>query len=208
MNPQQDVKDLIVLAADKSMKLAVDQLLIRPSHLGFSPISSDVRTHQDRDPGVFRQSHEFLRGSVSRYRHAIAICDHHGSGSDAPREELEKRIEQQLRANGWDDRAAAIVIDPELEIWMWGDWATLARRTDWSGDESSLKDWLRSRTLLRPGEAKPRQPKEALQRVLKQTGKPWSSAIHESMAANAVTSECVDAAFQKFKLTLQQWFPL
>jgi hypothetical protein len=207
MIPQQGVKDLIVLAADQSMKLAIGKLLARTDHIGVRQISAEVYTHPDRDPGVLRRSHEYLRQYWRQYEHAIAICDREGSGRDSPRDELEGQIEERLRANGWDDRASAIVIDPELETWMWGDWVALTRSAGWRGDGNSLKEWLRTRTLLKVGEAKPQRPKETLESVLKENQMPWSSAIHEKMAATADTTGCVDGAFLKLKSTLQRWFP-
>jgi len=202
------MQDLIVLAADKTIQLAVKRLLARSEHLGFRTVSSIVAAHPDRDPGVLLRSHEFLRQYSRQYSHAIAICDREGSGSEgSPREELERRIEVLLDANGWEDRAMAVVIDPELEIWMWGDWRVLANCPRWHGPKT-LREWLAVQRLLGAGEAKPQRPKEALRRVLKETGMQWSSAIHESMAANADTSGCVDAAFAKLRTQLQQWFPL
>jgi hypothetical protein len=207
MIPQQGVKDLIVLAADQSMKLAIGKLLTRTDHIGVRQISSEVYTHPERDPGVLRRSHEYLRQYSRQYGHAIAICDREGSGRSASRDVLEDRMEQQLSANGWDDRASAIVIDPELEAWMWGDWVALTRCAGWRGDVHSLKEWLRTQTLLKAGEAKPQRPKETLESVLRENGMPWSSAIHKTMAETADTTGCIDGAFLKLKLTLQRWFP-
>jgi hypothetical protein len=207
MMPRGGIKDLIVLAADKSMKLAIDKLLTKTEHLGFREISSEVYSHPECDPGVLRRSHEFLRQHSRQYRHAIAICDREGSGSNASRDELEGQMQRHLDANGWNDRASAIVIDPELDIWMWGDWAALKRCTGWRSDVHSLKEWLRAQTLLKAGEAKPQRPKETLKSVLRENRMPWSSAIFETMAATADTTGCVDGAFLKLKSTLQRWFP-
>jgi hypothetical protein len=208
MNPAEVAKDLIVLTADTSMSLVLEKLLQRVQHLGFHEVISQVIVHPDRDPGVFRRSHELLRSYSRRYRHAMAICDREGSGSGAPREEMERLIEERLAVNGWDARACAVVIDPELEIWMWGDWACLTRCTRWEGDAAKFRAWLRDRQLLEEGQVKPERPKEALQAVLKSRRVAFSSAIHQEMAARADTTRCVDSAFGKLRSTLQAWFPL
>jgi hypothetical protein len=207
MNPQPARKDLIVLAADKSMKLTIEKLLARSSHLGFRQVYADVVSHPENDPGVMNRCHDFLRSFTRQYEHAIAMCDRDGSGSESAREDLETRIERHLRTNGWDDRASAVVIDPELDVWVWGDWHVLVKWTGWSGDAESLRAWLTDQNLLDAGNAKPRDPKQTLKRVLRRTQKPWSSARFEAMAAEAETSRCTDPAFVKPRYVLQTWFP-
>ena len=36
-------------------------------------------------------------------------------------------VETDLSRNGWADRTKAIVIDPELEVWVWGDLVRLSQ---------------------------------------------------------------------------------
>lgn len=209
MIPGPSAKDLIVLAADKSMKLALAGLLARHNDLGIHSISPDIFAHPNSDPGVVRKGHDFLRPQCRRFRYAIAICDHDGCGKEpqAP-EQIEAAIEQRLQANGWENRAAAIVIRPELEAWIWGDWSLLASFLRWNGGGTSLKNFLVQQKLLPPDGAKPPRPKEALQSAMRNVQIPFSSAIHQSMAEQAEFAQCVDRAFLKLQKTLRAWFPL
>lgn len=202
------MKDLIVFAADKSLQLVMQSLLLRPADLGIREISFDPVVHIRRDPGVCLDAHNFLRPLLRGYNFALAICDRAGSGQEArSREEIEGRIERNLSTNGWENRAAAIVIDPELECWIWGDWRASSQALNWQ-EAQPLRDWLVEKNLLAPNEAKPRDPKGALDSAARYCGKGRSSAVHQEIAAEARFGNCIDAAFLKLRSVLQGWFPL
>src|ERR1035437_1155001 len=115
MTPAAQQRDLIVLTADPSMKAAIKGMLGRHHAIGIHAISSEVISHPTRDPGVLGDAHNFLQAASGNYRHALAVCDRHGCGKEAQsREELESGIESRL-SKQWAGRAAAVVIDPELE---------------------------------------------------------------------------------------------
>jgi hypothetical protein len=202
------MKDLVVLVADLDTRLTLEALLPRSGHLGCERISFQVITHPHRDSGVFQEAHEVLRAQSRMFRYAIAICDHHGCGQEAlTRTDVEFRIERNLRANGWEDRAAAVVIEPELEAWIWGDWSALVKCSGWTGGPGNLRNWLQVQNLRRAGEAKPNPPKEALKRMLRQTNKRSSGALFSEIARTADSTSCIDQAFIKLRSTLQGWFP-
>jgi hypothetical protein len=90
MTPGDKPKDLIVLAADLSMRVAVEAVLKRHHPLRIREISYDVFAHPKNDPGVFREAHSFLQAQTRNYQHAVAACDRDGCGKEAlPREQLE-----------------------------------------------------------------------------------------------------------------------
>jgi hypothetical protein len=68
MNPGARSKDLIVLTADKAMKLGMEALILRHANLGIRALSFDVFPHPRNDPGVFGGSHDFLRDRQRKYR--------------------------------------------------------------------------------------------------------------------------------------------
>ena len=114
------MRDLVVLAADKNMEFAVKGLIARAAALGIREILSDVFVHPHHDPGCLLEGHDFLRLYTKSHRHALVILDRGGSGrEDLSRESLEQELEGLLSQSGWENRAAAIAIDPELEIWVW-----------------------------------------------------------------------------------------
>jgi len=114
-------------------------------------------------------------------------------------------MEERLEANLWNGRAAAIVIDPELEIWAWANSPHVARVLGWSDLE--LRDWLQAKGFLLPGQSKPVKPKEAWNQALRMRKKPRSNAFFEDLAQRVTLTGCVDPAFGKLKTTLQGWFP-
>ena len=122
-----------------------------------------------------------------------------------PREQLEALIESRLSTH-WAGCAAAVVIDPELESWVWADSPHVAQAIGWPGDMSSLRTQLRKEGLLVEGRAKPTDPKTALDRALRLSGKRRSSSLFQALAARVSLQGCVDPAFLKLRGTLQRWF--
>jgi len=204
------MQDLIVLCADQDTKLGMEALLRRSQHFGFRAIDFEVYKHDMRDNGVLTDAHNFLRTQCRRFSNAIAICDFEGCGRERrlPRQGIEEQIEQRLQSNGWEGRAAAIVIAPELEAWVWVDWNTLAGQIGWSGDGAALKNWLAERGSFKEGESKPKDPKECLHRILRQNNRSVSSSLFAGIGQTADASSCADPAFSKLIGCLRAWFPL
>ncbi len=203
------MRDLIVLCADQDARLGVQALLTRHSQLGFRELDFLAVKHNNRDNGVFQDAHNFLRPECNAFSHALAICDFEGCGRDRrlPREEIERLIEGSLEANGWEGRAAAIVIAPELEAWVWGDWPGLARELNWAGGAEALRAWLAKRRLIAPEQAKPDRPKESLDQVLRQINRSASRSLFAALGRTADSNSCTDPAFRKLLFRLQLWFP-
>jgi hypothetical protein len=152
-------------------------------------------------------AHNFLHAQRKNYRYALAVCGRHGCGKEAtPREDLEKLIETRL-ANDWLDRTAAIVIDPELENWFWTNSTHVAEQIGWAGGMEDLRVWLLKERFVADSGSKPNNPKAALEKALRLTKKPRSSALYQAIASRVSFRECVDPAFLKLKATLQGWFP-
>src|SRR5712692_5309933 len=74
---------------------------------------------QGRDPGVFTRGHETLRIYCRTHTHAIAVLDRSWDG--APQTEvIRTTLRNNLTRNGWrEDSVEVIVIEPELETWLW-----------------------------------------------------------------------------------------
>ena len=163
-------KDLVVLVADGQMEFAVRGLLARSQSLEFQKLSADsvdFRVHPHRDPGCLLRSHDFLRPFYRQYRHAIVMLDREGCGREGDsRQELEREIERQLSSTGWDDRAAAIVLDPELEVWVWSDSPEVDAVLGWVHTTPRLAEWLQNEGYSVSGQTKPNRPKEVMERVL------------------------------------------
>jgi hypothetical protein len=144
---------------------------------------------------------------VRSYAHALLLFDREGCGreKDSP-EEIERELESKLKTVGWNDRAAVIVLDPELEIWVWSESPHVDYQLGWGGRKMNLRTWLRKQQLLKPRQQKPDRPKEALEAALAVVRLPRSSAIYRALAEKVSLARCSDRAFLKLKAILQFWF--
>jgi hypothetical protein len=202
-------KDLILLVPDKNMEASLKGLLSRPQALALRPVTFDLYVHPDRDPGCLLRSHDFLRPFSARYEYALVLLDQEGCGHQhRERTVLEAEIEARLGQSGWPGRSAAVVICPELENWVWSDSPQVDAALGWSQKETVLRDWLREKGLLGAGAAKPAEPKKAVELVLRTVRLPRSSSIYFELAQKVSTKGCTDAAFQKLRRCLGEWFPM
>lgn len=197
-------KDLVVLVPDKNMEASLRGLLSRCAALGAREVTYDLFVHPERDPGCLLKSHQFLLSFTGQYDHALVLLDREGCGqAGRSRVELEAEVEACLAGSGWEGRAAAVVIDPELEVWIWSDSPHVGPGL---GLEEDSKNWLRDEGFLQEGQIKPSRPKEAVERALRSARRPRSSAIYLDLARRVSTSRCSDPAFLKLKSTLVSWF--
>lgn len=204
---EESQTDLAILVADKNMEATVVGLLTRAQSIGIRQISFDLSVHPEKDPGCLLRSHEFLRLFQKTCSYALVMFDLDGCGqSTATRESLEQDVENRLSKSGWSGRCAAIVLDPELEAWVWSDSPEVDRATGWTGRSPGLRGWLLDNGYLGQEGAKPNPPKEALESALRQVKKPRSSSIYGVLARSVGLGRCTDLAFAKFKSTLQNWF--
>jgi hypothetical protein len=202
-------KDLAILIADKNMEGALRGLLSRSQSLGLKDIVCDLYVHPERDPGCLLRGHDFLRPFAHRYAHGLVIFDREGSGQDAlERSVLEQQVEARLSSAGWSDRAAAVVIDPELEIWVWNDSPHVEAALGWEAGGSSLREWLKQKGWLPEGHSKPTQPKRAVEEALRIARRPRSSSVYHQLAQKVSIDRCVDPSFLRLRQILARWFAL
>jgi len=201
-------KDLVVLVADKDMEMTLQGLLVRHQSLGIRPIQYEVYRYPGRDSGCRTQGITFLRNFCNQFKNAILIFDHEGSGREPQSaEELETQLEDDLQKNGWENRASAIVINPELEIWIWSDSTEVDHVAGWGNRIPSLRDWLVAEDFLDTKDAKPDRPKEAFRHALRHVQKQPSSALFKKLSDKVSFRKCQDRSFQKLLTTLRKWYP-
>jgi hypothetical protein len=207
LNSSPDVRDLVVLAADKNIEHSVLGILTRTQSLGIRPVTHKIFVHPESDPGCHLRCQDFLASSTKLFRYAIVIHDFDGCGrKNATRLELENDIEERLSNRGWRGRNAAIVIDPELEAWVWSDSPQIATVLGWEGTVSSIRGWLELQGHGGDALGKPLDPKGALERVLRELRTPRSSSMYFQLAEAVSLRRCRDPAFGKLKATFQNWF--
>lgn len=198
-----ELQPLIVVVADRSMKATIDAILARPTFR----IKADSQVMQNYDASVVRDSPAYLRSFIKSYKYALVMCDRVGCGRNETREVIEHDIEARLAANGWAGRSAAIVIDPELDVWIWQRSQHVAKALGWLDGPTALYKWLEHEKYICTGDIKPQNPKVALDKALWKSGVPKSSSVFKEVAGAVSLNRCADPAFGKLRAVLQKWFP-
>ncbi len=196
------MKDLVALVADGQMEAALKKILLRERDLGINELTFDSYVHPERDPGVFSKSHEFLRPLQRQYRFALVLFDREGCGSHKATAEIQQIVTQRLNKSGWQQRNHVIVIDPELEVWVWAGSSFVAQALGLTDDQ--LHQVLARFT--RDVNNKPSDPKKAMEDALRKARRPRSSAIYANLAAAVPFQACRDHSFVELKSTLVHWF--
>ena len=227
------MRDIVWLIADLECEATIKGFLERASiHLSlgcsafrFSVQDDLLRDAQGKDPGVWKRAHEFLRGKQNTHRYAIIILDNAWEGSPGPAR-IETAIVRNMRSCGWDQsRFEVIVIDPELEAWIWQD-SLYVDEAFGHNPPPSLRDKLAACTQrangsvvkLPPGSldqalwpanaVKPPDPKAAVKAVLHMYRVGAASSIFNEIASRVSVNYCQDPAFQRLRTALQRWFPV
>jgi len=196
--------DLVCLAADKNIEAAIAGILGRSSSLGIREVQLETIVHPNRDPGCFHQSGELLTGYRDRATHALIVLDQAWEGAPAETgEELEERLERSLGLGDW---ARAVVIEPELEAWVFSESPHVAIALGWQTGMDSLRDALAAQDLWLAQHAKPQDPKAAVDWALRRARKPRSSSLFRDLALRVGLSHCHDRAFLRLKGLLVSWF--
>ena len=122
------------------------------------------------------------------------------------REGVERKVQENLTVNGWENRCAVVAIEPELESWVWDGSLRVASVLKW--EKQRLQDWLlQKRFLPTPSAVKPKDPKGAYEQAMRAARVQKSSSVFQDLARSAGVTDCTDTAFRKFLVTLQSWFP-
>ena len=138
----------------------------------------------------------------------LLMFDHEGSGKEKiERNSLQNDLNSKLSQSGGEDRARAIVLEPELEVWIWSDSSQVDRVLGWQDKESKLRPWLIQREWLKEGATKPSRPKEALGATLREACKSRSASLYKRLAETVCVRRCTDVAFIEFCAILRKWFP-
>lgn len=198
--------DLVCLLADKSIEAAIDGVLRRPEALGIRAIAFETIVHPRRDPGCFHEAGELLAGYTGRADHALIVLDRAWQGAPADTgPELERQLELSLEVStaGW---ARAVVIDPELEVWIFSDSPHVAAVLGWPQPMGEMRSALENEDLWRDGDAKPKDPKATVDWLLHRTRRPRSSSLFRELAGKVSLQRCEDRSFLRLASLLRGWF--
>ena len=199
--------DLVCLVADKNMEAVVGAVLGRHQALGTRAIQSTVIVHPQRDSACYHDPTTLLRAHMGTALHALVVLDRAWEGApDLPATELEANVDRDLQQLG-GNWAKAIVIDPELEIWLFRRSPRLDDALGWRNRQPELQDQLATAGLWPLDTAKPSDPKRAMEWALREARRPRSSSIYRDIATTVGFKDCVDPSFLRFQSTLRSWFP-
>lgn len=205
------MNDLVVLVPDADIEQTVRGLFRRSESLGARPCAPFLLRHSGRDPGCRKRAAQVLQKFRSSHTFAMVIFDRHGRGSDAPRSAIQKEVERRLIVSGWArDRVKAIVIAPELEVWLWNGSPHVSRALGWKGDFAGLRRHLEDRRPWTNDGPKPEDPKRAMRVALEDAPHPQkrrSARLFFDLARRTTLAGCTDAAFLELRKTLRTWFP-
>ncbi len=212
-------RDLFVAVPDLDLENTIKTLLCeRQEALGIRltfdpgfPGQGDLLRYNRRDSGCYRNAPEVLRGARTTHNRVLLLFDRHGSGAEAAkgRAEIEGEVERRLYESGWaPDCACVVVLEPELEAWVWAKSSHVAEALGWGSGYEQLRSYLESEELWRQGEDKPHDPKGAMEaaRRKKRSGG-GSATVFAGLARRVSMARCADPAFKKLRSTLQRWFP-
>ena len=211
-------RDLFVVVADLDAENVVRTLLenrqaalrVKLDFCPQSPPRGDLLRYAGRDSGCYKDAVDVLRTPQQTHRHALLIFDKHGCGApNKSREEIEAEIEGNLQRNGWPPgKAAVIVIEPELESWVWATSPRVADALGWRDDRHGLVSFLASCGHWDEKQSKPSDPKEAMRQAMRHKKKPLGAPVFSELALKVSVERCQDGAFQKFRQRIMDWFPL
>ena len=202
------MKDLVCVVADKQIKATLEELLRRPLSLGIRPIQAKLLLEPHHDPGCYARPADLLRGYRQAAAHGLIVLDHAWDGVPvASGAELEALIAEKLHQAGMADWAVPVVIEPELEAWVFSTSPYVPDVLGWKGPWPTFRKALEERNLWTAADAKPADPKAAIEYVLGRTGKSRSASLFRRLARKVNTAGCQDRAFLRLKTLLQTWFP-
>lgn len=199
------MRDLVLLVPDKNTEFTVRGAIGRNEALGVRPIDYTIIVDPGRDGGVRKGGKQILDVQRPRFTHGVMLLDYEGCGSTDRPDELEAALDEAL-ASSWGTNAKAIVIRPEVDIWMWGNDAHLHNVLG-SDFGVGVRAWLRENGFAFDANDKPARPKEALEAIFRQAKLPRSSATYKDLAGRLSLANCTDQSFRRLQASLVQRFP-
>ncbi|GHV74909.1 hypothetical protein AGMMS49940_22110 [Spirochaetia bacterium] len=209
------MRDCFFYLADKNMKFSFEGFLTRPDFykkLGCGPFAFDPQQDAkvaagDNDPGLCKRGHELLRLYQATHHHAVVVLDAQWDGSPG-KEKIAERLYDNIIRTGWPEGSfQVIVIDPELENWIWQQHDDIARnlqfanRYELMADPDLIAAWP-------TGQDKPTFPKEIFEKLLRKKQIQRSSVLYKQITSQIPVRGCRDPAFLSLVETLQRWFPV
>ncbi len=199
---------LVCVVADKNIEAAVSALLeSRRPALGLPDFClKKIVVHPGRDPGCYHKGADFLRGLMGTDDcRGLLVFDQDWQGNPhATAVDTETAVQEHFARLGIAGRAEVVVIEPEIEAWVWSSSPHVGQVLGWDGNHATLRNWLSEQGLWPDDAPKPPDPKAAVEAVLSKQRIPRSSALYRKLAQKVSLKGCQDAAFLRFRELLRR----
>jgi hypothetical protein len=201
-------RDVVFLVADGGMQQMLVGFFGRAEFhksLGcgrfrFDP-AEDIFVHPRHDPGVYREAREFLRPFERLHERVVVILDAAWDGTPGA-EVISADLTAALSA-AWE-HVSVVVIEPELEAWLWQENPNVARALRCGSD---MRELLAGSGHWPRGKAKPADPKAALKYLQMHHSADGSRAAFRRLAETVSIRRCQDPAFCRLRDAICAWFP-
>lgn len=138
-------------------------------------------------------------------RRGLLVFDQAWQGNrHATAVDTERAVRARFAPLGIAGRAEVVVIEPEIEAWVWSSSPHVGKVLGWDGNHATLRDWLSNQGLWPDNTPKPPDPKAAVEAVLSEQRTPRSSSLYRQLAEKVSLKGCQDAAFLRFREFLKQ----
>ena len=161
------------------------------------------------DGGIWKHAGNNLRLFRDKYQRAVIILDADFKphpGADVLRRDISAAM---IQSGLKTEQFAVIVIEPELEAWLWSPNLNVALAFGHK-DFDQLRGALERERLWNPGEPKPTDLKRARDRAARLGGKKTGGQIFKgvfSKISSRACERCVEPGFVAMRAALQDWFP-
>jgi hypothetical protein len=201
--------DLLVVLEGSKDRTVMEAVLSRPDDLGIQAIAFELEA---RSSGVRTKGPDVSRERRREFQFVVCLWDHKGSGrEEEPASQAQGEVQNQLNRKTLKGCSKALVIDPEMEIWLWQDRTAIAKvlEVEEIQIEKWLDDWQRKQCPAQIVQTLVRQfPKEALEEVIQRVDEKHDSALYGRIAAAANFKLWGrEPSFRRLQRTLRRWFP-
>jgi hypothetical protein len=160
------------------------------------------------DGGVHRRAHDLLRPYLPSHQNAVVMLDKK-FGGQLPAAIVRDQILDNLLRNGWSAECVeVVVIDPELEVWLWQRGNAHVARVFLYNGSVSLEAFLEAEGFWSAAALKPVRPKEAARLLLQRYRGGVPIVVYARIIENISVRGCRDPAFNLLAAALRRWFPL
>lgn len=202
------------ILADKNIEFTFRGFLERDAfHQSLKCSAFEFRSDQDllvavgkNDPGLYAQAGQYARGARVTHEHLVVALDADWHGSPGP-VAIRSGIEAACERETWPlADVCVVVLDPEIEEWIWQDNPNVEKAVGHRGPEN-LRAKLAASDHWPTTSPKPPRPKEVLELVTRQNREPRSSALYRKIAATVSVTKCVSPSFHHLLEALRRWYP-